>query len=104
MLYLVPFLFVFTAIISNNVLGPIQVLVQTIPMLIMVAVLIDGFFLSRLIKWEWVFAVLSTFLFIVAIFTKSITIIIFLSIIGLLAVAFIYFSQKKRLRLDKQAI
>ena len=104
MLYLVPFLFVFTTLISSNILGPIQVLVQAIPILIMVAVLIDGFFIACLMKWEWILAALSTFLFIAAIFAKGITNIIVLSIFGLLSAMIIYYGQKKRLGLEKQAI
>jgi TRAP transporter 4TM/12TM fusion protein len=104
MLYLVPFLFVFTTLISSNILGPIQVLVQAIPILIMVAILIDGFFLTCLMKWEWILAALSTFLFIAAIFAKGITNILVLSIFGLLTAMIIYYGQKKRLGLEKQAI
>ncbi|MFO7867433.1 MAG: TRAP transporter fused permease subunit [Candidatus Aminicenantes bacterium] len=96
MLYLIPFLFVFTPLVKENTWGPIQVLVQVLPLLVMVAVLTDGFFLARLKKWEWIISSLSVLFFGAAIFVESLVLMLAFSVMGLITALMLFYSQKKR--------
>ncbi len=102
MLYLIPFLFVFTPLVSENVWGPIQVLLQTLPLLILIAILMDRYFLTHLKKLEFVLVSLSSLFFGLAIFVNDIIFILVFSSIGLITALMLVYSQKKIIRLQKR--
>lgn len=104
MLYLIPFLFVFTHLVSENIWGPIRVLVQTLPLLILMAILVERYFITSLKKFELVLVSLSTLFFGVAIFINDIIFILIFSIVGLITALAIVYNQKKKVELNKKIL
>lgn len=104
MLYLIPFLFVFTPLVGESIWGPLRVLIQTFPLLIITAAFTEGFFLAFFKKWEWILISLSTLLFGIGLFLNGIVPILGFSAIGFLSAMAVVFSQNKRLRLQNERV
>ena len=81
--------------------GGLRVLVQTLPLLIALAVFTEGFLLDRLKVWERVMAGISAFLFGAAVFTPGFLGVFSLSFLGIFTAAIPFYSQTKRVKMDK---
>lgn len=99
--YVVPLLFVFTPLLSNDIFGPLRILAQSIPLLIIIAIITEGYLLDRLKILEWVLSVLSVGFFAAAVFNQEWMAIASYTILGLIAASIVYYLQKKRAKPDK---
>jgi TRAP transporter 4TM/12TM fusion protein len=99
--YVIPLLFVFSPLLDANIFGPLRILLQSFPLLVVLAVITEGYLFSRLKLFEWFVIVLSTILFAAAIFTHDSLGIVLFTLLGLAAAGVLYFMQKKRMSTDK---
>jgi hypothetical protein len=94
-------LFVFSPLLSSDILGPLRILLQSVPLIIVFAVVTDGYLLDRLHIVEWVMISLSTIFFAAAMFTYNISGIILSTVLGIVTAAVVFILQKKRKKTDK---
>ena len=102
-LYIIPFLFVFSPLLSENIAGPIKVLVQAIPLLIAITILSEGYLFDHLKLIEWIMTSLSTISFGIAIISKQFSGTLSFTIFGIFAAGIVFYSQKKRAMSSKKA-
>jgi hypothetical protein len=76
-------------------------MLQTLPLLIALAVFTEGFLLDRLQIWERVMAGISAVLLGAAVFTPGFLGVFFLSFLGISTVAILYNSQRKRVKMGE---
>jgi len=100
-LYLVPLLFLYTPILDEGIVGPLRVLLQTFPLLAVIAIFTEGFFLCRLKAWEWVMTGISMVSLGTAIFTKNFISVFSFTLLGIFTMAIVFYTQKKRIKLSK---
>jgi TRAP-type uncharacterized transport system fused permease subunit len=99
--YVIPLLFVFSPLLSSDILGPLRILLQSVPLIIVFAVVTEGYLFDRLHIVEWIMISLSTIFFAAAMFTYNISGIILFTILGIAAAAVVFILQKKRKKPDK---
>jgi TRAP transporter 4TM/12TM fusion protein len=99
--YVIPLLFVFSPLLGSDIFGPIRILLQSFPLLIVLAVITEGYLFDRLKLFEWFAIVLSTILFAAAIFTSDSLGIILFTLLGIVAAGALYFMQRKRVKMNK---
>jgi TRAP transporter 4TM/12TM fusion protein len=99
--YVIPLFFVFTPLLSGDILGPVRILLQSLPLLVAIAVVSEGYLFDRLKIAEWCLIILSTISFAVATFTYEYWGVIFFTGLGVLAAGVFYSLQKKRKKTDK---
>jgi TRAP transporter 4TM/12TM fusion protein len=100
-LYLIPLLFIYTPLLGESIQGPLRIMLQTLPLLIALAVFTEGFLLDRLQIWERVMAGISAVLLGAAVFTPGFLGVFFLSFLGISTVAILYNSQRKRVKMGE---
>lgn len=94
--YVIPLFFVFTPILSEDIIGPVRILLQSLPLLIVLAIITEGFLFSRLKLAEWILIILSSISFAAAAFAYEYVGIIIFTILGLLSAGAVFALQKKR--------
>jgi hypothetical protein len=100
--YVIPLFFVFTPILADSIWGPIRILAQSIPLLIVIAVITEGYFLARLKAAEWILMILSVAGFAVAVFSvQAVPIAVFTSA-GFVLAGAVWFKQRQRMQLSAQ--
>jgi TRAP-type uncharacterized transport system fused permease subunit len=99
--YVIPLLFVFSPLLGADILGPIRILLQSFPLLVVLAVITEGYLFDRLKLFEWLMTILSTLLFAAAIFTYDYIGIILFTLLGIIAAGALFFMQKKRMKVDR---
>jgi len=104
MLYLVPFLFVFTPLLAENTGGPVQVLLQVLPLLVVMTMMTERYFLKRLNVTEWIFSGLAVALLMTAVFVSGLALILIFTAGGLVCTAVTMIGQKKRLENPDAAV
>lgn len=97
MLYLVPFLFVFTPLLAENPGGPVLVLLQILPLLLVMTMVTERFFLTRLNRNEWIISGLAVVFLLSAVFVSGTAHILMFTAGGLICTAAAVVGQKKRL-------
>ena len=97
-LYVIPLFFLFTPLLDVRIIGPIQVLLQSLPLLIVIAVITEAFFLLRLRVGEWLLTGSSLLLSGAAMFHQNLGISMVLSTMGAVVLGIFYFIQKDRLK------
>jgi TRAP transporter 4TM/12TM fusion protein len=99
--YVIPLLFVFSPLLRGDILGPGRILLQSMPLLCVVAIVTEGYLFDRLKIMEWIMIILSTILFGAAMFTNGSLGIIVFSLLGIFAAGYVFLIQKKRVGTDK---
>ncbi len=99
--YVIPLLFVFSPLLSSNILGPMRILLQSLPLLVVIAVVTEGYLFDRLQIVEWFMIILSTIFFAAAMFTYDYVGIILFTVLGIVAAGVVFFIQKNRTKTDK---
>jgi TRAP transporter 4TM/12TM fusion protein len=100
--YVIPLFFVFTPILADSIWGPIRILAQSIPLLIVIAVITEGYFLARLKAAEWILMILSVAGFAIAVFSvQAVPIAVFTSA-GFVLAGAVWFKQRQRMQLSAQ--
>jgi TRAP transporter 4TM/12TM fusion protein len=94
--YVIPLLFVFSPLLRSDILGPARILLQSFPLLIVIAIVTEGYLFDRLKIVEWFMIILSTILFAAAMFTYDYVGIILFTVLGIITAGFVFFTQKKR--------
>ncbi len=97
-IYLVPFFFIYTIILSSNIWGPIQVFIQYIPLIIALNIFTAGYFVKILKIWERGLIAISVIALGIAIFSQNIVSILLSTSIGIIILWGIYYNQKKELK------
>lgn len=99
--YVIPLFFVFTPLLSGDILGPIRILLQSLPLLVAIAVISEGYLFDRLKIIEWSLIILSSVFFAAAAFTYNYGGIILFTGLGALMAGIFYSLQKRRKKTDK---
>ena len=94
--YVIPLFFVFTPLLAENIIGPARILLQSLPLLIVLAIVTEGFLFSRLKLAEWILIVLSSIFFAAAAFAYEYVGIIIFTVLGLLSAGAVFALQNKR--------
>jgi len=100
-LYIIPLFFVFTPLLSEDISGPLRVLLQALPLLVVIAIITEGYLLDRLKIWGWGIMILSTISFAAAVFSNEFIGIFSFTLLGVLTAGIVFFFQKKRIKSDK---
>jgi TRAP transporter 4TM/12TM fusion protein len=94
--YVIPLFFVFTPILSEDIIGPARILLQSLPLLIVLAIVTEGFLFSRLKLAEWILIILSSIFFAAAAFAYQYLGIATFTVLGLLSAGAVFALQKRR--------
>jgi TRAP-type uncharacterized transport system fused permease subunit len=99
--YVIPLFFVFTPLLGGDITGPLRILVQSFPLLVVIAVVSEGYLFDRLKISEWFLIIFSTISFAAAAFSYDYGGIVLFTGLGVLTAGIVYSLQKKRKRADK---
>jgi TRAP transporter 4TM/12TM fusion protein len=102
--YVIPLFFVFTPLLGGDIIGPLRILVQSFPLLIVIAVVSEGYLFNRLKIPEWLLIVFSTVSFAAAVFSHAYGGIVLFTGLGVLTAGIVYSLQKKREKTDKFSV
>jgi len=100
-LYLIPLFFVYTPLLSENILGPLRVLIQALPLFGVIAIFSEGFLLTHLKKWEWIITGISMVFLGTAIFTPDLMNSLYLTLLGVFTAGIVFYTQTRRVKLGK---
>lgn len=99
--YVIPLFFVFTPLLGGDITGPLRILVQSFPLLVVIAVVSEGYLFDRLKIAEWFLIIFSTISFAAAAFIHDYGGIVLFTGLGVLTAGIVYSLQKKRKKADK---
>jgi TRAP transporter 4TM/12TM fusion protein len=102
--YVIPLFFVFTPLLGEDILGPLRILLQSFPLLIVIAVITEGFLFDRLKMIEWFLIIISMIFFASAMFLHDTAGVIVFTVLGLIAAGAVFFIQKNRKNGDKMCL